>query len=248
MAEPLSSFFVRCLRTCRCGAGQIADVAAQWFCLDSPPTASWAQGSCEVEHREIVAQLWRIMNQDIWVILEKRGPIIFMAAGIVETTLLNIDKITASQYPETVHTLATITHWALVKDLVMLSSAAQCMFTSPLPQIEIGIQSLWQGVFSVQRDASSLAHARKFLTQYRHPVAQLYHQWSSAEQLRMLQVCASSSVLDEIPLPHPIEWLVFLHQNCHYRPWLGVTGWGNSVTCDPLPMVDKTWPIEWNTN
>jgi hypothetical protein len=54
-----------------------------------------------------------VICREILVILEILGPIISMAARIVETTLLKIDKIAASQYQETENGLALITQRTL---------------------------------------------------------------------------------------------------------------------------------------
>jgi hypothetical protein len=76
-----------------------------------------------------------------------------MAACIVETTSLKLDKIAAGHPSETAHTLATIAHWTLIKD-----SKCACLYST---NGDLRPDLCEQEVSSVQRGALSFTHAQK---------------------------------------------------------------------------------------
>ena len=48
------------------------------------------------------------------VVLEILGSVVFVTVCIMETTVLQLDKITAYHASETALTLATMAHWTLI--------------------------------------------------------------------------------------------------------------------------------------
>jgi hypothetical protein len=66
---------------------------------------------------ELLRSYGSVRNCDYLVVLEILGCIIFLAASIVESTSLKLDKITACQESETVLTLATLSHRTLINGM-----------------------------------------------------------------------------------------------------------------------------------